>query len=63
MLNHADSRRLNEHVAERLESLRHADAAVRGKLSAELNGIVEVLKRWPSRLEFCTFSPSILAAD
>ena len=48
MLNHADSRRLNEHVAERLESLRHADAAVRGKLSAELNGIVEVLKRWPS---------------
>jgi putative CRISPR-associated protein (TIGR02619 family) len=47
-LNDLDDRRLTAHVADRRERLQNADAVLRAKLSAELNGIGAVFKRWPS---------------
>lgn len=48
VLDSADGQRLKNHVLERQNRLRNADADTRRRLSAELNGIDAVLERWPS---------------
>lgn len=47
-LNDLDDRRLSAQVVLRRERLRNADAASKGGIVAELNGIGAVLRRWPA---------------